>query len=161
MIVLSAIFFTPIAGSRSIYTYLFRYSDTGNIILTVNGENVALDNTKATYSPDWNDDGERTSKISDNKYKFRPGDYGRRTIYFTIPADAYGGDTDIICQIKYFANSGNVNCLDINIQIATTDDGSVYVNGSIQAQADPLNFNTVSKEISEKDNLIIFDAPGP
>ena len=157
----AAVFAPVTSGGRSICTAVFGYSDTGKITLTANGENIALNNIPVTLSTRLDGKDRTDGKITNNTYRFRPGQYGPHKISFTIPAALFNGGTDLACEVRYFANSGMRNDFDIHMQITAKDDSALHINGFAQSLRGPHDFNEVSKDLTEDDRLIHFYAPGP
>jgi len=133
----------------------FRYQNTGKIHLEIEGDEVTLNNIDITFNLDENS--VEKGKITNGKFKFWKGDYGSNTCNLKIPAELYEGQTDIIFEVEYFSgNKWNINDFNINISITTINGIKVYANGFVKTKSykDPYDFGAVSKEITEKDNII-------
>jgi len=135
----------------------FRYQNTGRIYLEIDGSEVILNNIDIAFNLD--DDSVEAGKITNGKFKFWKGDYGSNTCNFKIPAELYRGHTDIFFEAEYVnvdIEDWNINDFNINISITTGDEIRVYANGFVKAKRDkdPYYFIPISKEITEKDNII-------
>jgi len=133
----------------------FRYQNTGRILLKIDGNETTLNNTDITFK--LNEDLIEKRKITNGEFKFWKGEYGSNTCNFKIPAELYEGQTDIIFEVEYIGgNNWNINDFNINISITTVNGIKVYANGFVKTKSymDPYDFGPVSKEITEKDNII-------
>jgi len=143
------------------YSSVFRYQNTGKISLEIDGNETTLNNVGITFSID--DDLVGKGKIKNGKFKFWRGNYGANICKFKIPAELYEGQTDIFFEVRYFSgNCWEINDFNINLSITTDDGIKVYADGFVKIEGDRelYNFEALSKEITEKDNIINLYASG-
>lgn len=133
-----------------------RYQNIGRISLEIDGNETALNNIDITLNLN---EVVKKGKIRNGKFKFWNGVKGHNTCKFKIPAKIYGGQTDIFFEADYISvYDGNINNFNIDISIITDDGIRVYATGVIKIESyiEPYeyDFEAVSKEITEKDNVI-------
>lgn len=155
ILILSCMFFY-IAFRPAIreFSCLFRYQNTGRIHLEIDGNEEILNNIDIDLILD--EESVETKKITKGKFKFWEGDCGS-TLDFKIPAELYEGQTDISFEVDFISGDhGAINDFNINISITTGDEIKVYANGFVKnnGHKDPYDFEAVSKEITEKNNII-------
>lgn len=157
--ILFFVVFMPIMAEISVF---FRYQNTGRIFLEIDGNQETLNNIDITFKI--NNDLVEQGKIENGKFRFRQGEYGGNTCNFIIPAEYYGGQTDIVFKAEYIsADELNINDFNIMISIKTGDEVQVYANGFVKAKGsaeEPYYFRTISKEVTAKDNVIGLTASG-
>lgn len=148
--------------NRSIVARVFLNHNIGKISLIVNGEKKMLHDIDITliYGELKN---ESESKIKNNEFKFRQGDYGENKCIFKLPAKIYDGHTDIVCEVCYFsANNWNINNFVINILITTGNVPTIYADGFVKTKNEkgPFYFDPFSKELKTNDNEILLFTSG-
>jgi len=127
--------------------YLAYWRNTGEIILTVDGRPVPLNNIPIHFSHDGGADEE--GLIDNGTFRFRTGDYGQHRYLFVLPSSLWnnrGPASEVSFDLSFMSgNWWHVNKVKIRIEIITSPSVWMAVSGELLTPPDSFGYDSYAE----------------